>query len=373
MLMSRIRNPKSSVPRADVMLVREGRFYRAFNASAASDTSRGAALLAAKAAATSDGDELTLGPGTFDIGTSVLDLSIAGTGGVHLFGAGQRLTEIKSQSTPISAGCIVHPGNGSEVSDLTINANLTGNNFQAPFGTNSAASQSAFTDVLLRNVRLIGNTDGIYVSHTDICSLVGFNLEGLTKYDVVAVFPPSTGPNHTLDFYSSRFRCIGPNDQGGGQSRGINSRIGTVRLFGCDVYAENGGDGTTDETIGITINGGNVEMYGGSCSVNGDNTNTRAVKVGTTGSFIGVGVSIAAVGTNSVSANGLQLTGGTAELVSCRVVSSGTGTPLDLVRSGGTLTVSGTKYDAAKTSGTITQGLWQGVTPTSGGLTTLSS
>ena len=361
-------------PKADVVLVRDNHWFEGFNAYNDTDADRGDAITRALAAC-QDGDTLLVGYGVFDLGTNRIDLSLGGTGTVHLVGMGQRLTEIRSQSYPLALGSIIHLGLvNCEVANLTVNANSTVNTaFQAPIGVNSVAGESAFTNAVLRSVRILGGSDGLYVSHTSACSLSAFNVEGYTKYDVVAVFPPSTGPNHTLGFYNCRFRCVGPNGTGNGQTRCINSRIGTSRFFGCEFYAENGGAGTGAETIAITVNGGNVEVYGGSIAVNGDNTNTRGVKVGTTGTFLGVGVSINAVGTNSVSANGFILTGGTAELVSSRVVSSGTGTPLDLVRSGGTLTVSGTKYDGTKTSGTITQGLWQGVTPTAAGLNTLST
>lgn len=316
---------KSGIPKADVLLTRAGRFYQPFNATANSDSARGTALLAAQAAATSDGDCLTMGPGTFNISTNTLDLSRSGSGYINLLGAGLATSVISSAATGGGAtvgAAILHPGSGSEIVGIGVLANLTNGDYQGPIGANNnSASQSAFTSAIVRNCRFTGQSDSFYINHTGACSARFYNCEFLATFDTVLL---SSATGHDFQFWNCYFNATGPNISASqpGRCRAIRVQQGTVRLFGGDVRCINGGD-NDNKAINTIGSNATIELYGG---VMITSTNTGAA------------------------------------------------TAYDLFNQSGAIKVSGgAVYDGTKTSGTITNMKFYGVTPTSGGLTTLST
>lgn len=316
---------KSGIPKADVLLTREGRFYRPFNATADTDSARGTALLAAQAAATSDGDCLTMGPGTFNISTNTMDLSRAGAGFINLRGAGLAASEISSAATgggSTVGAAILHPGSGSEIADLAVLANLTNGDYQGPIGSNNASGgQSAFTGAIVRNCRFTGQSDSFYINNTGACSGKFYDCEFISTFDAILL---SNATGHMFQFWNCYWNVTGPNISASqpGRCRAIRVQQGTVQVFGGEIICLNGGD-NDNKAVNTIGSNATIELYGG---VRISSTNTGAA------------------------------------------------TAYDLFNQLGTIKVAaGVVYDSSKVSGTITYMKVYGVTPSSGGLTTLSS
>ncbi len=244
-------------------------------------------------AAAVTGDTILLGPGTFALGAAGLDLSLAGTGTVHLRGSGRYATIITSTlGLPLGVGTpqtVIHPGSGSVVSSLTISCTLADGTFQLPWGT--GPSQSAFTGALLDDVKIIGNSDGIYVNHASACTAKIINCEVLTNFDAAALIKVSSGQAHIIQAYASTFSAIGPNTAGaGGSSTGICRTIrcatGLFEGFAVDIICTNGGNTTHAAAIcstggAITLHSGRITSSnsGGATNYNLNQSSTGALKI----------------------------------------------------------------------------------------------
>ena len=134
------------------------------------------------------GETILVFSGTFALNTAPLDLSGDGTTGVHLIGAAMGATILTSNVLLADGYTIVKPGNGSNISDLTIQGIAAGgmstNQYQAPLG--AAVDQTPFIGAVVQNVQLIGDSDGIYVyTPGNRTTLFAYDCVIQTKYDGV--------------------------------------------------------------------------------------------------------------------------------------------------------------------------------------------
>jgi hypothetical protein len=229
-------------------------------------TTNGTNLATANSGAVS-GDVIKPAAGTFDLGTARLVLAA----GVNLVGAGKLLTIIKGSTVltgSASAGCMVVPGSGSVVSDLTIWASIDNSvtfTYQAPFGVQNKApmSQPIFSSAELRRVKLIGGSDGVFLSANNgsaACVLRVYDCEIVTTWDAhnqINSIPTGTW-NVFTEYFRTKFTVTGPNTDTTHTYRGISTFSGTVRLHNCQVVVNSNDPDPTTATIGLSISSANA-------------------------------------------------------------------------------------------------------------------
>lgn len=179
------------------------------------------------------GETILVFSGTYPVDTNVLDLSGDGTTGVHLTGAGMGATVMTSNVLLISQGCIVKPGNGSQISDLTIQGIAssvdTPNQYQAPIG--ASARQTPFAGAVARRIHLVGDSDGVYISS-------GTNSVSFSLYDCIAdamydCFNIVSGVGNQVDLHNCHFNAVGPSNCNSGKvTRGLAASAGTIFVYG---------------------------------------------------------------------------------------------------------------------------------------------
>ena len=190
-------NPSDAVPLANscggapVCVTHTNGPASSYFPSSNTNTARGAALLAAFAAAT-NGDSVHLAAGTFDLGTSALDQSLGGTACVNLLGSGKYSTVITSnyRSSSISYP-VVRAGSYCTTADLTItNTGGTSGSLGSVWGAADPGHNHPFVHAVVRNVAMNGNADGIYVAETG-ASFEAYNLTINTTFDLVTMSDPA--------------------------------------------------------------------------------------------------------------------------------------------------------------------------------------
>ncbi len=166
----------------------------AYNAAINSDVSNGNALLSAMAGAV-NGDSLYLTSSTFDIGNNNIDLTLNYTGSVSIHGSGKYSTVIKSV---VGINNIIIPATNSQTTDLSI---INGN--PAAFvGSWGDFNGPGFTNALLKNIYMSGNTDGVLIKNSGTTTATIINLTDETNWDTLNF--ESFG---TLDIYDSSFNA----------------------------------------------------------------------------------------------------------------------------------------------------------------------
>lgn len=186
----------SSTGISQIYVIKEDGTVTNYTPSADTDVARGTALVAAAAAATS-GSQVVVGPGDYDVGTTVLILPA----GVDLKGGGRDVTRILSQVLSNTAGCMVQPRDGAVISDLSIIANASSlTEFQLPIGVfandpfEQRPVQTPATNVTLRNLYISGTSDGIFLDDSDNETPMSWVVEDCiisTRYDAIATNSPS--------------------------------------------------------------------------------------------------------------------------------------------------------------------------------------
>ena len=160
--------------------------------SSNTNAARGAALLAAFAAAT-NGDSVHLAAGTFDLGTSALDQSLGGTTAcVNLLGSGKYSTVITSNYRSASISYPVVRA-GSYCNDRRPHHHQ--HRWHTPslgsvWGAADPGHNHPFVHAVVRNVAMNGNADGIYVAETG-ASYEAYNLTINTTFDLVTMSDPA--------------------------------------------------------------------------------------------------------------------------------------------------------------------------------------
>jgi hypothetical protein len=193
--------------------------------------------------ATAAGDQIIITPGTYNEGTAVvLPQNIAITGS----GAGV--------TTVVTTGGM-KPGTGDKISDMTIDARTgTNSTFSFPLGADSG--DTAFTDVTIAGVQLLGNTDGFYFNKAGIDRVAMYDCQVITTFD-----PVFTGNmTGTIDFYNTTFISDG-SIGGAAVCIGINDTKGTVNLYGGSITVSNGvleARGAQSDNAGAVVNAHNV-------------------------------------------------------------------------------------------------------------------
>lgn len=210
------------------------------------------------------GDLVVLGAGTFALGAAVVNVPA----GVSVVGAGRDATVLTSTADLPGTGCIVRPGTEALISDLTIWGTLTNGISQACLGyfIRSGLNQPAFTNAEARRLRLIADSDGIYLNNalsaTHVSSLRCYDVIVETKYDCVF---HSWGAG-VLDLYDCHLRSVGPSASGDGITAGIAARAGlpsastpVTRMYRGSISVEGG----TVQNSGVESNmaGGRIELY----------------------------------------------------------------------------------------------------------------
>lgn len=220
---------------------------------------RGAALVAAVAAATS-GTTLALGPWTYDLTAANIILPA----GVNLVGKGMYSTTITSTANLNTIGPVVVPGSGSIVSDLKIiNTGVfvdTNGPYQACVGYRTRETNNPVpTSFVLRNLYCVADagSDVFFVSNQVADSATAMLLEHCIfqgHFDAVAIWNnsnPHVAPTLTFDAYDCRFETAGNSE--GANCRGFiigSAAHVTARLWNC-VCSSGGG---TEEQSGAAQN-----------------------------------------------------------------------------------------------------------------------
>lgn len=211
------------------------------------------------------GDFIYVSRGTFAQGNAVLSLP----DGVALVGAGIDLTFITSTADLVLLGCIVRPGTGSQVADMTIQGVAASGTYQSPLGSYSAAitPQAAFTNVTLRRLKLIADSNGLYIDQVgSLCSAVGRDLIIQAKGTGVVL---SANTQSTLDLYDPTIDVTGPSTVTATASRGIAGTTlsqGTVRTFDGQISVTGG----TATNRGVETNGLTVHLVRTKLSITGN-------------------------------------------------------------------------------------------------------
>ncbi len=204
-------------------------------------TIQGYSTIALALAAAADGDTIQLGPGTFALGATGIDLSLGGTGTVSLRGCGKNVTTITSSLSGVSAptASIVHPGlNGTTIADLTITSTAANTTFAIPIG-NVVTTESAFTNLQIRNVIVNGGSDCILTHGSGTFSIFGYDSEFNSAFDTYQ----SSG-TCTEQFWNCTFKVTAPTSGGNNLARTIVTSGTTTGLFvGCRFIVINTGSG----------------------------------------------------------------------------------------------------------------------------------
>ncbi|HUS46155.1 MAG TPA: hypothetical protein VM219_09030 [Phycisphaerae bacterium] len=249
-------------------------------------------------AVAASGDTICTGPGIFALGAAVIELP----DGVNLQGKGIDATLITSTAVLSTLGCIVKPGTGSRIADLTIQGIAGAGVYQAALGYRKASAgaptQARFLHAWADRVRLIADADGVYIREEPDpgtrCDLVMRDCLIETKYDGVTII----SRNASIVLYDTRIVVIGPSSCGGQYAHGL------AGIGGSDAF---------------------ISMVRGSLEVSGA----------------------------TVSNVGAQEARGRIILSDVHVDTAGAA-PMDLVQAdNGSVFVFGSVFDPAKTSGTI--------------------
>jgi hypothetical protein len=166
-------------------------------------------------------DVVILGPGTFALG----DNEIAVPAGVIVIGAGIDVTVITSTATSGGGkGAIVAPGSNSLVEDLTIKGIAAAGEYQFPYGAHEGNGDAAFTDAVLRRVKLKAETDGYYIKHASACTGIAEDVIIETEFDSVVL---QTG-DHVVWLIRPKLLGLGPSAADARFVNGIKVLQGTV-------------------------------------------------------------------------------------------------------------------------------------------------
>lgn len=230
-------------------------------------TSAKLTLAGGKAVAVS-GDVLLVGAGTFTIATA----GLRSMAGISILGASIDATIFTGDSELNTNGCQINPGTASTLQRFTIKSVPTASNkFGAPIGCNNSVGDAAFTDVYLKDVRMIGDSDGLYADNLAAIELTGggeIYIE--TKFDAVAQFQNTS--ERGLVLREPFIRVQGPSltTAWGGLCRGCTNDDGGIHLIRPAITVGGG----TSINAGLYMDSsdgqdGTTTVYGGSLRVGG--------------------------------------------------------------------------------------------------------
>ena len=264
------------------------------------------------------GDTILVGPGTFNLtftndfegGLNTLVLS----NNVSLIGAGIDQTIIQFDNDWAGSGGPVGiaPRDNCLLKDFTIRGTRnTAKQVPVAIDYVTAITEPdltvkpslAATNVTLDGLRIIADSDGLVVRHTNKCEVLVKNCVFENAWDCVVV---SSNSNHRVEFVGCVFRAKWPSTSTGAstakQSRCINAEQGTIRLLSCYLEAVN----APNETIALRTAGANAVLEAYNCAFNVSSTNgytADATNGGGTLKIFGTGCDINKL-FGSVSVNG---------------------------------------------------------------------
>jgi hypothetical protein len=137
-----------------------------------------APMLSNLVASAASGDTVELGKGMFHIGTQTILIPV----GVTLRGQGIDRTII-SGTVSAATNSIVVPSSTNTIEDLTISAGNRSAYLQYPIGVASFKGHAAITNLVLRRVKLDGESDALFITHPDYCSGLIEDCEFISKFD----------------------------------------------------------------------------------------------------------------------------------------------------------------------------------------------
>lgn len=244
------------------------------------DTARGDALLLAMEAIRTGGESMLgisnqsvyLTEGTFDIGENYIDLSEGAIPFIlqnnNLHGSGKDSTVIKSAIHGNESRTIVSPSmQSSQITDLTISASYSNPDYQFPFGIGIEPHPFfpgnytyEYGNVFLKDVKILGNSDGIYFNHDATINMVlnVINTTITAGWDAIAVFD---APGLQMNIYDSSFDVSGITSLTLDNYHGIN---GTEAESEISIYNSSFNTHGKNNVYGVYTNGA-VNIY--------DNTN----------------------------------------------------------------------------------------------------
>jgi hypothetical protein len=213
--------------------------------------------------------------GSIAIGNATVELP----NGVNLVGSGVDTAEITSLAALLTKGCIVKPGNGSVISDLTIRGLLVLSEdlatYQAAvgFNTNLAVPQARFTSTTLARLKFRCSSDGIFLLEdggTNLpCVITGTDIDATSGYDLINILGDPTWKNCLVDIDRFTFAISGANGVG-------NWRGATTAAPGSQIRLRNGtlsviGDLADPQlyTTAIGAVGGNIQVTNSTLTVSG--------------------------------------------------------------------------------------------------------
>ncbi len=191
--------------------------------------------------AASAGDVVLIGPGTYALGNNVIGIPA----GVKVVGSGIDTTVITSTQVSV----IIKPGDNTEFSDCTVQGIAAAGEFQFPYGTHEDHGKSAFTNAVIRRVKLIAEADCFYVRHSTACTCLAEDIICESNFDSVVLF---TG-DHVVTMIHPIIKSVGPNAITN-RAQGVDVRRGTLYLFEPEIYVA----GETDTHTGIRAEGVNA-------------------------------------------------------------------------------------------------------------------
>jgi hypothetical protein len=243
-----------------------------YNASANTDQARGVALLTAfKSSNMASGESVYLKAETYNIISNGINMSGA-TGtltNTNLYGAGKYKSLIISDSNGVSPGnTVILPGTNSVTADLGIEC-YNENQYCFPWGT--IASGYTILNATMRNVYIIGTTDGIFVqtllSNNRPFSANVYNLTVNTQWDTVA-FADTNAISNYINIFDSSFNAVAnPALTGGGAiARGLVVQ-GKTTVVNSSVTASGGS--SQNQGIVLSASSSVANVFGGSVTSSG--------------------------------------------------------------------------------------------------------
>lgn len=212
------------------------------------DATSGAALVTAFAAA-QPGTAVMFSPGTYDTGASRLVIP-AGVKGV---GPGIGLAKVTTTEEAVAYVTSLLMGDGSEMSDCTIE-DSTLSDVQRGFAAGAMPADAAFSDAVLRRVRLLAKYDCVRINNASPCSLALFECLLRSEYD--GVYP--SGAAHRVDLYDSHIDCVGPGTDDGVNRGVVVSDAARLRTYGGSIRVTD----SFNAAAGVEASGsGRVELY----------------------------------------------------------------------------------------------------------------
>jgi len=251
------------VPQATTLRYTDNGQVFGYGFGASTNVARGNGLIAALNAA-SDGDELVIGPGTYDIQNTELDLGLGGSATINLRGSDADSSVIESDQlligdTAVGPGfweneCMVIPGDNSHISNITIHGTAIGaTEFQAPVGIlntfHSAATGWRFT-----NCKFVSGTDNIYLNHAIVCSGTIENCEFVSKWDTIFMDGHASSE---LIVRNCKLAPVGPFNSENTDC--VNFGEGIIRMYACSLSPSGAGGFNSGVTV---LSGASLYLYG---------------------------------------------------------------------------------------------------------------